>query len=156
MSTNVIDEELETELRTAAESADCELLHIELSGNRLRIFLDREDGGVNIDHCQTVSRLASAILDVHDFGTRKYVLEVSSPGLDRQLYGPRDYRRFQGSLARVTFVDEERAKKTVVGRLGDFDETPGQERVTLTEEPSGHQLTLDLRDIRKARLEIEL
>ena len=156
MGNHVIDPDLEQELRTAAESAECELLHVEFAGNRLQIFLDREDGGVTIDHCQTVSRLVSAILDVQDFGKKKYVLEVSSPGLDRELYGPRDYRRFRGSLARVTFFDAERAKKTIIGRLGALEETTGDGRVTFTEEPSGQEWVIDLRDIQKARLEIEL
>ena len=53
-----------------------------------------------------------------DFGTGRYVLEVSSPGLDRQLYKPRDYERFAGRLARVTYEDPETGKKrTDVARL---------------------------------------
>ena len=68
--------------------------------------------------CEHVSRQVSALLDVLDFGTGRYVLEVSSPGLDRQLYKPRDYDRFAGRLARVTFQDPETGKKkTVVARL---------------------------------------
>ena len=153
-----IDDELRREIADIAEDAECELLHIRFKSNILQIFLDRPDGGVTIDHCQTVSKQVSALLDVHDFGSKKYVLEVGSPGLDRELFGPRDYERFCGKLARVTFFDgPERRKKTVVGRLQAFDpDAPGGGRVTLSEESSEQEHAISLDDVQVARLEIEL
>ena len=152
-----IDDDLMAEFAAIAHDTGCELIHAEFKGGTLRVFIERLEGGVTIDDCQAVSKQLSALLDVHDFGRKRYVLEVSSPGLDRQLYGPRDYRRFQGSLARVTFFDPDRAKKTVVGRLTDFrDDEAGRQELTLTEEPSGQELVIELRDVQKARLEIEL
>ena len=59
--------------------------------------------GVSLGDCEHVAKQASALLDVLDFGNGRYLLEVSSPGLDRQLYRPGDYRRFLGRLARVTY-----------------------------------------------------
>ena len=150
-----IDADLEAEIDGIARSVGCELLHAELKGGALRIFLDREDGGVDLDHCQTVSRQVSALLDVYDFGNKKYVLEVSSPGLDRELYSPRDYQRFVGSLARVTFFGgEAHNKQTLVGRLAAFDAE--REIVTLAPEPAHDPIEIPLTDIRVARLEIEL
>lgn len=159
MSSTLLDEALESELATAAESVGCELLRVRFEGKHLQIFLDREDGGVTIEDCQTVSRLVSAILDVHDFGKKKYILEVSSPGLDRELFRPRDYTRFLGSLARVTYFDAERRKTTVIGRLSEFDDSSadtGDQVLTLVEQDSERSLEIPLRDIAKARLEIEL
>ena len=100
--------------------------------------------------------LVSAYLDVVDFGRSRYVLEVSSPGLDRQLYKPRDYARFLGSLARVTYRMADGKKRTVVGRLQAFDPEPAPGVVTVVEEPAGEELSLRLEDIQLARLEIEL
>src|SRR5690349_9446948 len=89
--------ELTPELEQIATAAGCELLHVELKGGILRLVLDKPDGGVNLEDCQHVSKQASALLDVLDFGKSRYVLEVTSPGPDRQLYRPRDYERFPAS-----------------------------------------------------------
>jgi ribosome maturation factor RimP len=150
-----LDPDLHGEISAAAESVGCELLHAAFHQGALRVFLDRPEGGVTIEDCQTVSKLISPLLDVHDFGDRRYVLEVSSPGLDRELYGPRDYLRFQGNLVRVTFFGgEERTKATVVGRLEQFDE----EAATLLvhEEDSDRRHHIPVADVKIARLEVEL
>src|SRR6185369_3709461 len=76
--------ELQPELEAIAESAGCELVHVEIKGGVLRLFLDKPEG-ITLADCEHVSKLASAYLDVVDFGKSRYVLEVSSPGLDRQL-----------------------------------------------------------------------
>jgi len=108
--------ELRPELEQIAAANGCELVHVELKGGVLRLILDRPDGGVTLADCELVSKQASAYLDVADFGRSRYVLEVSSPGLDRQLYKPADVERFVGRLARVAFMDPESgAKKTVAG-----------------------------------------
>lgn len=151
----VLDEELVAELAGVAEGVGCELIHAELAGRTLRLFIDRPEG-VGLADCERVSRQASALLDVLDFGTGRYLLEVSSPGLDRQLYGPRDYERFAGHRVRVSFRSPESGeKRTVVGRLAEFEaEGDGQVRVEL---PEGEEpLRLTLGDILAARLEIEL
>jgi ribosome maturation factor RimP len=152
--------ELQPEIERIAEAAGCELVHAELKGGVLRLFLDKPEG-VTLADCEHVSKQVSAYLDVVDFGKSRYVLEVSSPGLDRQLYRPRDYERFVGRRARVTLTDPATGKKrTVVGRLESFtrpEEAPGEEaRVVVVAEPKGERLEVTLRDIQQARLEIEL
>jgi ribosome maturation factor RimP len=90
------------------------------------------DSGVSLGDCEHVARQASALLDVADFGGGRYVLEVSSPGLDRALYRPSDYRRFRGRLARVTFDDPATGgKRTLVGRLDGLDEAAGSVTLAL-------------------------
>lgn len=123
-----------TELVEVAEREGCELLHAEFKGGVLRLILDRDEG-VSLTDCERVSKQASAVLDVLEFGRGAYTLEVSSPGLDRQLYSPRDYRRFVGHLVRVTFRDQEQegTRRTVVGRLRAF-EAEGGGTLELTEE----------------------
>jgi ribosome maturation factor RimP len=156
MSNPQLDAGLGAELAAIAESIGCELLAIERQGGILRVFLDREDGGVTLEHCQTVSRELSALLDAHDFGSGRYILEVSSPGLDRKLYKPADYRRFQGHLAKITFFEgPERKKKTIVGRLGELREDGG-ERISVEPQPKGEPFDIPLDDISVARLEVEL
>lgn len=152
--------DLTAELEGIAEQAGCELVHAEWKGGTLQILIDRVDregeseGGVTLADCEQVSKQTSALLDVLDFGRTRYVLEVSSPGLDRQLYRPRDYQRFIGSKARITYSSPEVRKKTLVARLEAFHSEP--ESVTLLDEESGERTTLRLDQIQAARLEIEL
>lgn len=155
MKTTRIDEELERELAAVAERCGCELVHIAFSGNSLRLVLDREEGGVDLSHCEAVSRQVSALLDTLDFGPGKYVLEVSSPGLDRQLYRDRDYERFVGHRVRVTWRSPEGGKRTDTGVLESFD-AGGGGRIGLRPGEAEEVWTIRLADIGVARLEIEL
>ncbi len=157
MNQSALDANLEAEFAAVAEGSGCELVHVEVLPGRLQVFLDRPQG-VTIDHCQTISKQLSALLDVTDFGSKSYLLEVSSPGLDRQLYGPKDYERFLGTLVRVTFFTQEApAKKTLVGRLEEYrPEGSGNGAITVVEQDTGVRHDIRLSDIAKARLEIEL
>lgn len=88
----------------------------------LRLFVDR-DGGITLDDCALVSRELSEILDVEDFISENYTLEVSSPGLNRPLKKESDYERYRGRLVKVkTFelvADEAgNPRKTFLGNLG--------------------------------------
>jgi ribosome maturation factor RimP len=160
--------EITPEIEQVAQAAGCELVHAELKGGVLRLFVDRPEG-VTLADCQLVSKQVSALLDVLDFGTGHYVLEVSSPGLDRQLYRPADYDRFAGRLARVTYEDPETGKKrTDVARLrglrraeGTSEGTSGSPSgsnalVLLEDGRTGVVRELPLNNVKLARLEIEL
>jgi ribosome maturation factor RimP len=152
--------ELRPELEQIAAAAGCELVHVELKGGVLRLILDKPEG-ITLGDCEHVSKLASAYLDVADFGKSRYVLEVSSPGLDRELYKPADVERFVGRLARVAMSDPETgAKRTVVGRLQELqregDGPAENARVVLTDETSGERIEVPWKGVRSARLEIEL
>jgi ribosome maturation factor RimP len=151
----VLSPRIESELRRIALAERCELLEIEYKGGVLRFILDHPDG-VTLEHCESFSKQASALLDVEDVGLGSYVLEVSSPGLDRKLYGARDYHRFSGRLARVTFrAPESGRKRTVVGTLEGFSDDAGG-TVAVRERETGERLELPLAAIAQARLEIEL
>jgi len=131
-----------------------------------------EVAGVSLADCEQVAKQTSALLDVLDFGNGRYLLEVSSPGLDRQLYRPSDYQRFLGRLARVTYqqavslADAADAagpgmprRRTVVARLAEVRLPAGDSgagEVTLVDDGTGERLTLKLEDVRMARLEVEL
>jgi ribosome maturation factor RimP len=160
-ASSAISPELERELKAIADASGCELVHAEYKGHLLRLFIDRPEGpnGVDLSDCETVSKQVSALLDVVDFAPGRYTLEVSSPGLDRQLFGPRDYRRFAGSLARVTHRDPESGRKrTDVGRLGEYRErgAGGGPELTLELSDRNEALVLPVEAIEIARLEIEL
>ena len=152
MTTPEIDATLQAQFEDAAHQAGCELVHAEFKGGILKLVLDRE-GGVDLGHCQTVSKQVSALLDVAEFDPGRYTLEVSSPGLNRRFYNPSDYRRFLGQQVRVTWRDSSmQTKRTVVATLETFDEAEPAS-VELREEAGGERLRIAIRDIQIARLE---
>lgn len=149
---SAIPAELEQELGSVAEALGCELVHAEFKGGRLLLILDHLDG-ITLDQCGKFSKEVSAILDVHDFGRGKYLLEVSSPGLDRQLYRSKDFQRFIDHNVRVRFEEaDSHRKRTVIGRLENFDEQIG---ITVIERDNHESLVIPLPSIEVARLEME-
>src|SRR5882762_3862226 len=87
-----------------AASAGLEIVEVELRGGgkarMLRIFIDKP-GGVTHEDCAKLSREVGTILDVEDAVPGAYVLEVSSPGLDRKLSRAADFERFVGSRIKL-------------------------------------------------------
>jgi ribosome maturation factor RimP len=161
----LLEPELIAELEDIAEATGCELVHAEFKGGVLRLFIDRPEGGVDLSDCERISKHVSALLDVVDFSDSRYVLEVSSPGLDRELYRPRDWERFTGHRVRVTFTDPDTGdKRTVIGRLEGFapepEGTPAEDarrgRAEVWVDDTGEHLVLSLDEIRTGRLEVEL
>lgn len=146
----VVSEELGRKFADIADGVGCELVHAEFKGGVLKLTIDRPEGVTHGD-CELVSKQISALLDVEDFGSGKYLLEVSSPGLDRRLYKPSDYERFLGKKARVTVVDPEDGRKaTVVGTLTDFD--AAEAAIGLEIEPGAGRRKVPLATIQEARL----
>ncbi len=82
----------------------------------LRVFIDRE-GGIEIDDCQNLSERLEKELDKQDLIPDSYILEVSSPGLDRVLRKERDFRREMGKPVDVALYAPMDGKKLLVGTL---------------------------------------
>ena len=104
-----------------AASRGLELVEVDFRGGgkarMLRVFIDKP-GGVTHEDCANVSREVGTILDVENaVPGGSYLLEVSSPGLDRQLVRPADYERFAGSLVKVTTREPVDGNRHFQGRL---------------------------------------
>lgn len=99
-----VQDKLRTLCRTGAEALGFELVDVELAGGSrgptLRVYIDSPQG-ITADDCADVSRQLSAIFDVEDPIPGSYVLEVSSPGLDRPLVKPEDFRKRMGETIKV-------------------------------------------------------
>lgn len=122
---------------------------IRARGATLRIYIDRE-GGVGLGDCEAVSRELSALLDVHDPIKGGYTLEVSSPGLDRPLFTAAQFEQFAGHRARVALHEPMDGRRKFDGSILGVDE--GELRF----EQDGHEVRLELSNIRKANLVPEL
>src|SRR5271167_2709987 len=109
-----------------AQSSGLEVVDVELLGGgkarMLRIFIDKPDG-VTHEDCSSFSREAGTIFDVEEaVPGASYLLEVSSPGLDRQLSKPADYQRFTGSLVKLMTRDPVNGNRHFEGRLKAFQD----------------------------------
>ena len=125
---------------------DLEDVTVSPAGKRrvVRVVVDR-DGGVDLDDVAEVARAVSDLLDADpDLLQGAYVLEVTSPGVDRPLTQPRHWRRAQGRLVTATLADE-----TVTGRVTDSTDTD----VTL--DVDGSPRTLLQAEITKAVVQVE-
>jgi ribosome maturation factor RimP len=111
-------------------------------------------GGVGHRDCEKVSQQLGVILDVEELipGAQGYVLEVSSPGLDRELKKPADFERFAGRLAKISTVEVIGDAKFFEGRLAGLAD--GKVRIELNgKEAKVVELPIDA--IRKANLVVE-
>jgi ribosome maturation factor RimP len=116
-----LPDELVTRLERLAASEGLELLAVDVGGTArlpvVRLVLDREQGGVSLADCESVSRQASVLLDVHDPFPGAFTLEVSSPGIERKLYKDNDFTRFVGRAVRVRMKPTWPAPRAIQGFL---------------------------------------
>jgi ribosome maturation factor RimP len=106
-------------------SEGIELIDIEYKPGRhrglLRVYIDKE-GGVTLNDCENVSRQIGTVLDVEDVIQGAYVLEVSSPGLDRPLRTDRDYQRAIGRHLKINMTDDQGNNLQITGKLIGFND----------------------------------
>jgi len=126
-------------------------------GMVLRVRIDRPgpaasaEDSVSVGDCAHVSRDLSAILDVEDIVTTAYILEVSSPGLDRPLRHADDYRRFAGRRAKLVMREAVDGQTYFKGRLGGVDD----DSAVLIDADDGRRHRVPIGVITRANLEVE-
>jgi ribosome maturation factor RimP len=92
----------------------------------LRVYIDK-DGGITVDDCELISRALSDLLDQKDFIPDAYVLEVSSPGLGRQLKKEKDFARSIGKEVEIRLYKPVNKQKELIGFLVSYD----NEKITI-------------------------
>ena len=150
LSEGDLTERIATLIAPAAADLGYDLVRVRLMGGhtkRLQIMAERSDGTMTIDDCETLSRTVSALLDVSDPIKSEYVLEVSSPGLDRPLVRPRDFSRFAGHEAKIELTQTLDGRRRFRGALGGLAE----DAVIVTDE-AGQRYELPLALIGEAKL----
>ncbi|HKC81479.1 MAG TPA: ribosome maturation factor RimP [Gemmatimonadaceae bacterium] len=150
--------ELESLVASEIKPLRLELFELKLGGSKGRPVLDvrveREDGEkVTVDDCAAASRAIEAKLDAEDFGGRRYVLEVSSPGIERPLRNAKDWRRFVGSTVVVTsnVPGDPAGRRTDEVEIAGVEDDAGQEVVIVRNE-RGDERRFPLAAVEKARL----
>lgn len=128
------------------EQAGAELVDLEVAGSHgrpvVRAYVDT-DGGITLDECARLSRLVEAELEASGTVPERYVLEVSSPGIDRPLTRRKHFERFVGQEIDVRLYAKRDGRKKYVGTLERVEDgdagfriivRDGQERWTFAEE----------------------
>lgn len=141
-----IDRRLAEIVGPVIEGLGFELVRIRLMGGGgkariLQIMADRPEGGIGVDECGDISTAVSAVLDVEDPIEENYVLEVSSPGIDRPLTRLKDFETWKGWEARIETTElidgRRRFKGGLMGVEGD--------EVLIEIEEGGQDVTIGLR-----------
>lgn len=119
----------------------------ESSGNVLRISADTESG-ITIDECARMNTALSDALDASNIIEDRYILEVSSPGLDRPLRSKNDFSKAKGKKIRIYTYMAIDSKKEFIGMVGDA----GQTEVSILTD-NGERVTIPFDKISSARLD---
>jgi len=102
-----------------------ELVRVQLRGDQrktLQIMAERKDQrGMTLTDCETISQTISALMDVHDPIKERYALEVSSPGIDRPLTRLADFDRYAGFEAKIDLKDIYEGRRNLKGMLREND-----------------------------------
>jgi len=149
-----IVEEISAVAKDVAADNKVELVHVEILGSKrdsvVRIYIDKPEG-VTLDDCTRFSHMIEAVLDARDLIPGTYTLEISSPGIERQLYSISDFERFNGELAKVALLSEVEGQKNFVGHIR------GVEGSTIEfEDRTKGMVSFDYSQVKKANLKIDL
>jgi ribosome maturation factor RimP len=153
-----MNETLESLVASEIKPLGLELFEFKIGGSKGRPVLDvrveRGDGEkVTVDDCAAASRVIEMRLDAEDFGGKRYVLEVSSPGIERPLRHAKDWKRFVGANAVVTtnVVGDPAGRRTDEVEIAGVEGDAGQE-VVIVHDERGDERRFPLAAVEKARL----
>jgi ribosome maturation factor RimP len=112
-------------LDPVAEAAGYEIVRLRLMGGaerrRLQIMAERPDGEMVVEDCAKLSRKVSEVMDAADPIAGEYVLEVSSPGIDRPLTRPKDFEAYEGYEAKIELDRLAEGRKRFRGKLAGLE-----------------------------------
>lgn len=150
------EEEVTTLLKPIVESMGYIWVGVEYHYNSvnaiLRIYVDRPEGGIDMDGVVAVTEAINPVLDVEDPIKTPYTLEVSSPGLDRPLFSFADFERFVGSEVKINLYSPINKKRRFEGVITATDAANQQITLHVKVGKTLEALTFDFANVDKARL----
>ncbi len=142
---------LQAMLQPVVEDLGYEFVGLEFnpsaSHGLLRVYIDKPETGVVVEDCARVSREISALLDVEDPIPGQYTLEVSSPGMDRPLFTPEQFARFQGEMVKVSVLPPLDGRRKFKGRILAVEDSD------IRLDVDGESVTIPHERIQKARIQ---
>ncbi len=145
---------IEAIAESVAKDQSVEFVHAEVPGSKrdpvIRIYIDKADG-VGIEDCTRFSAAVEEVLDAEDFIPWAYVLEISSQGIERELYSLKDFERFTGELAKLKTSVEIDGQKNFTGRI-----VAVENNEIIFEDRSKGEMRIVYENVAKANLKIDL
>lgn len=150
-------EEIEKVIQPALAELGFELVDIEYTHEHknsvLRVFIDRENG-VSLDDCSAVSDKIGAVIEGSSVLEESYILEVSSPGLDRKLKKEADFIRFNGKKVKIRLFAPIDGQRNFEGYIGKYES--GILVIDGITQGNNKSVSIELKNIALARLEPEI
>ncbi|CAN5418351.1 MAG: ribosome maturation factor RimP [Pyrinomonadaceae bacterium] len=154
MANHSIDERIKQIAADAAVQNSVEFVHAEIVGTKrnltVRVYIDKPEG-VTIEDCSIVSKRIEAVLDADDFIPSAYLLEVSSPGLERELYSVGDFEKFIGQRAKVKVRNAIKGQKVFIGRIAGIENA----EIVFDDKTNG-TVRFPYEEVAKANLRVDL
>jgi len=135
------------------DSLGFRLVRVKMFGSTVQIMAERPDGTFSIDDCENFSRSFSPMLDVADIISSRYMLEVSSPGIDRPLVRAADFEAWAGHEAKIEMANPVAGRKRFRGMLEGYHD--GEVRLYIDNPEGGKEpllVGLNFADIGEATL----
>lgn len=130
-----------------------ELVDLQIKGkgskSMLRILIDKTSGGISLEDCAEINRKIGDELDKQDFFQQRYVLDVSSPGINYPLNTFKDFKRNQGRVMKVDTNKEIRGRKSFIGKL-----VKAEKKSILIEIETGKKINIPIANVKKATQKI--
>ncbi len=134
------------------------LVRVTLGGGRaptLQVMAERQDEvAMAVEDCEAISRALSAKLDVEDPIASNYTLEVSSPGIDRPLVRPADFKRYAGHIARIETRQPVSGRRRFLGRIAAADENNVRIALEAGETGEASEVEIPIAEIARAKLKL--
>ena len=154
MQRDPIAERIDKIATEAAAENGVEFVHSEIVGSKrnmtVRIYIDKPEG-VTLEDCSAVSHAIETVIDADDFIPTPYVLEISSPGLERPLFSIRDFEKFAGKKAKVKTSDAVDGQANFNGRIIAVEDLD-----ILFEDKTNGTVRIPFDKVAKANLKVDL
>jgi ribosome maturation factor RimP len=152
-----IADRIEALIAPEVEALGYELVRIQLTGgggnHTLQIMAERKDGApMLVEDCETLSHKIEAVLDVADPIAQNYVLEVSSPGIDRPLTRLKDFSRYSGFEAKVQLRAGIEGQRNFCGRLKGVEGETVSLEIPPSKKSEAREVRFPFAEIEAARL----
>jgi ribosome maturation factor RimP len=151
-------EQLQKALEALLEELGYELYELKYiqqkSKKTLRVFIDHPQRPISIKDCEEVSRHIGPLIDEQELLKGSYYLEVSSPGVERELRNERDFKRFVGETVKIITKEPVEKRTVFIGKLTDFDLE--NKELEVLERDSNRLFKIKYANVKKAQLYLEV
>ncbi len=151
---------IEETTKVALKELGLELYDISFTASRnrktLKVFIDHPERAVTVQDCEDASRKIGPTIDEMDLIDGSYFLEVSSPGVERELRKIADFKRFCGSFVKIITKLPVEKRTVFIGELLKYDEDKNGVKIKVLERDSKREFEIDYKNVKKAQLYLEV